>query len=153
MVKKLLTGILLLPLLVISGCQDLNPMEAELVKTMDTIIIELSIDPNGNHEVLSRNFDVEGDTLSGTIEARTEEILDLDALSDSLLAGTSGWESGDVHVEGDSLDITFEKDYPVVVIEGKNYFSSSSVTLSVTIEDNTYTVGNYDIDMTMEAPE
>ena len=153
MVKKLITCISLLVLLTISGCLDLNPMEAELVKTMDTIVGELSIDPDGEHKVLSRNFDVEGDTLSGTIEARTEEILDLAALSDSLLAGTSGWESGDVHVEGDSLDITFEKDYPVVVIKGKNYFPSSSVTLSVTIEDNTYTVGNYDIDITMEATE
>ena len=153
MVKKLITGISLLVLLTISGCLDLNPMEAELVKTMDTIVGELSIDPDGEHEVLSRNFDVEGDTLSGTIEARTEEILDLDTLRDSLLAGTSGWESGDVHVEGDSLDITFEKDYPIVVIEGKSYIPSSSVTLSVTIEDNTYTVGNYDIDITMEATE
>ena len=153
MVKKSITGILLLTLLAISGCQGLNPLEAELVKTMDTIIIELSIDPNDNHEVLSRNFDVEGDTLSGTIEAKTKGVLDLSTLETSLLAGTSGWESGDVHVEGDSLDITFEKDYPIAVIEGKSYIPSSSVTLSVTIEDNEYTVGNYDIDITMEEVE
>jgi len=153
MVKILIASVLLLPLLVFTGCGDLNPMEAELVKTMDAIIVELSIDPDGDHEVLSRNFDVEGDTLSGTIEARTDEILDLDVLEESLLVGTSGWESGDVHVEGDSLDITFEKDYPVVMIEGENYIPSSSVTLSVTIEGNEYIVGNYDVDITMEEVE
>ena len=118
---------------------------------MDTIVLELSIDPDGNQQTLSKNFDVEGDSLSGSIEARTNKVLDLDALGDSLLAGTSNWESGDVSVEGDSLDITFEKDYPVVEVEGRKYIPSSSVTLSVTVyEDEGFSDGNYDIDITLE---
>ncbi|WP_407355418.1 DUF5667 domain-containing protein [Methanolobus sp. WCC5] len=125
-----------------------------LVNTMDQIIAELSIDPTVDHEILSSNFEVEGDSLSGSVEARTDEVLDLNSLKDQLLAGTSGWESGDVSVEGDSLDITFEKDYPVVEIEGMKYIPSSSVTLSVTVyEDDGFSDGNYDIDITLEEVE
>ena len=137
--------------LFISGCGSLNPLEQELVITMDKILTELSIDPNANHQVLSRNFDVEGDSLSGSIEARVNEVVNLELLGDSLLAGTSGWDSGDVSIEGDSLDITFEKRYPEIFIEGKPYIPSSSVTLSVTVYDSEgFSDGNYDIDITLE---
>ena len=151
--KKIIIGLSLLMAILISGCVNLDPMEQALVNTMDAILEELSIDPAGDHKTLSRNFDVEGDTLSGSIETRTDEVLDLNALKIQLLAGTSGWESGDVSVEGDSLDITFEKDYPVVEVEGRKYIPSSSVTLSVTVEDDGFTDGNYDIDITLETVE
>jgi hypothetical protein len=118
---------------------------------MDKILKELSIDPNANHQVLSRNFDVEGDSLSGSIEARVNEVVNLESLGDSLLAGASGWDSGDVSIEGDSLDISFEKRYPEIFIEGKPYIPSSSVTLSVTVyESEGFSDGNYDIDITLE---
>ena len=149
--RKAILGAAICLTIFILGCGTLNPLEQELVNTMDKVLGELSIDPNQNHEVLSRNFDVEGDTLSGSIEARVDEVVDLEILGDSLLAGAFGWDSGDVSIEGDSLDITFEKRYPQVLIEGKTYIPSSSVTLSVTVyESEGFSDGNYDIDITLE---
>ena len=149
--RKMILGGASCLMILILGCGTLNPLEQELVNTMDKILAELSIDPNANHQVLSRNFDVEGDTLSGSIEARVDEVMDLETLGESLLTGTFGWESGDVSIAGDSLDITFEKHYPEVLIEGKRYTPSSSVTLSVTVyESEGYSDGNYDIDITLE---
>ena len=149
--RTMILGAALCLTLFFLGCGTLNPSEQELVNTMDKVLEELSIDPNENHQVLSRNFDVEGDTLSGSIEARVDEVLDLETLGESLLAGAFGWESGDVSIEGDSLDITFEKHYPEVSIEGKLHIPSLSVTLSVTVyESEGYSDGNYDIDITLE---
>ena len=152
--KNILFGLFILMTLFVVGCSgNLSPKEQALVITMDDILTELSIDPNGDHKILSRNFEVQGDSLSGSIEARTNEVLDLNSLKSQLLAGTSGWESGDVSIEGDSLDITFEKDYPIVEVEGVKYIPSSSVTLSVTVEDDGFTDANYDIDITLEEVE
>ena len=140
--KIIFSGILFLAVFIL-GCGALNPLEQELVNTMDKVLLELSINPNGNHQVLSRNFDVEGDTLSGSIEARIDAVVDLEMLGESLLAGISGWESGDVSIEGDSLDITFEKHYQGVLIEGKTYVPNVSVTLSVTVyESEGFSDGN-----------
>ena len=148
---KRFTGVLLLLVVFATGCaSNLGPMEQVLVDTMDAALVELSIDPNGDHTVLSRSFDVEGDSLSGSIDVRVDEMLDLGSLKQEILSGTSGWEDGDVSVDGDSLDISFEKNYPVVEVEGRSYIPVVDVTLSVTVEDDGFTDGSYDIDITLE---
>ena len=109
--------------------------------------------PGEGQEVLSQNFDQEGDSLSGSIETRVEGVVDFDQIETSFRNLGKGWESGDISSGGDSFDGTFEKTYPVVTIAGQKYIPSASVTISITIEDDGYTYTNYDVDITLEEIE
>ncbi len=101
------------------------------------------------------NVDVEDDTYTATYRAEAPHLVDLELLKDRILAGgvAERWESGDVSLVGDSLDITFEKTYPAVTIEGVILFPEVSVTVSAT--QHSPEVGmteiNYDIDITLES--
>ncbi len=108
-----------------------------------------------NYTILNEDWSVEDDTLSETIEIRVNKVLDLVTLRDNLLIRLDilGWENGDIVLDNDSLDITFEKNYSTVNIFEKMYIPSSSVTLTVTVYDK-YTDSNLDIDITLEeAPD
>jgi len=102
----------------------------------------------------SWNVDVDDDTYSATYRAEAPQLVDLAVLKDRILARgvAQGWESGDVVLDDDSLDITFEKTYDAVEIEGVTLFPEASVTISVT--QNSPQIGmtaiNYDIDITLE---
>jgi predicted nucleic acid-binding Zn-ribbon protein len=78
--------------------------------------------------------------------------VDLAELRDRILQGLQGWESIDVDLTEDSLDITFEKTYPDVEIEGVVLVPDASVTISATIHspEAGKTAINYDIDITLE---
>lgn len=72
-------------------------------------------------------------------------------LRDRILARAGGWESGDVVLDDDSLDITFEKAYPAVSVNGARRIPKASVTLSATVyPDDGLTAINYDVDITLE---
>ncbi|MBT9169026.1 MAG: hypothetical protein DDT19_02378 [Syntrophomonadaceae bacterium] len=98
------------------------------------------------------NVNVDDDTYSATYRAEANEVLDLAVLRDRILARTGDWESGDVELDDDSLDITFEKKYGPVTIDGIELFPEASVTISVTV--NSPKLGmtsiNYDVDITLE---
>ena len=117
----------------------------------DNLLEPLS--PGEDQEILSRNFDQDGDTLSGSIETRTEGIIDFEKVKASFLQKGQGWESGDISYGGDSFDATFEKSYPVIDKDGEKYIPYASVTISITIEDDGFTYTNYDIDITLEKVE
>ena len=70
------------------------------------------------------------------------------------MGGLSEWTSRDIELDDDSLDITFEKDYPLVIIDEKDYIPSTSVTISVTVySDSEFSDINYDVDITLEEVE
>lgn len=98
--------------------------------------------------------DIEGDTYTATKQATAEELKDLTALRTRILAGgiADRWESGDVVLDDDSLDITFEKIYNSLNIEGETMFPYVSVTISITLNspETGMTAINYDIDITLE---
>jgi hypothetical protein len=100
------------------------------------------------------NEDVDDDTYSATYRAEADSIVDLAELRDRILrnADVQGWESGDVDLTEDSLDITFEKTYPEVEIDGIVIIPDTSVTISATIHspERGKTAINYDIDITFE---
>lgn len=99
----------------------------------------------------SRNVDVEGDTYSATYRAEARRIVNLDELRKSILAGARGWKSGDVAQDHDSLDITFEKAYPAVMVDGERHIPKASVTISATTHaSERKTEMNYDVDITLE---
>jgi len=99
--------------------------------------------------------DIEGDTYTATKRATAEELKDLEILRTRILAGgiENRWESGDVVLDNDSLDITFEKIYEALNIEGEMMFPYVSVTISVTLNspERGMTAINYDIDITLES--
>ena len=75
-------------------------------------------------------------------------------LLSQLLQEAGGWQSFDITLSDDSLDITFEKDYSPVTIDSRTYIPSASVTISVTVhEDDGITEINYDVDITLEETE
>jgi hypothetical protein len=128
--------------------QEISEEElAHLHLTLEQINTELSNYLAG-FEILSENIDVEGDTLSFTTEARINEILDLALFEEKILASLSASQDLDVVLNDDSLDITFEKAFDEVVIDGKIFVPNSSVTISVTTHDD-YTVVNHDVDITL----
>lgn len=102
----------------------------------------------------SWNVDVDDDTYSATYRAEAPNLVDLTALRDRILSDgvADNWESGDVVLDDDSLDITFEKTYDAVIIDGITLFPEASVTISAT--QNSPQAGitaiNYDIDITLE---
>jgi hypothetical protein len=98
------------------------------------------------------NVDVDGDTYSATYRAEANEVFDLALLKERILAQADNWESGDVHLEGDSLDITFEKEYAPITIDGIEFYPDASVTISATINspERGMTSINYDVDITLE---
>lgn len=102
----------------------------------------------------SVNVDVDDDTYSATYRAEAGVLVDLAVLRDRMLAGgiEQGWESGDVVLDDDSLDITFEKAYGAITIEGETLYSEASVTISATQHspETGMTAINYDIDITLE---
>ncbi len=104
--------------------------------------------------VVSYNVDVDDDTYSSTHEAEADTIVDLAALRNRILAQgiDQAWESGDVTLDDDSLDITFEKVYPPVTIDGIELTPEASVTISVSINSpqQGMTSIDYDIDITLE---
>jgi hypothetical protein len=100
----------------------------------------------------SQNIDVDIDTYSATYRAEIDMVPDLAVLRDQILRNVSGWESKDITLDNDSLDITFEKAYPSAVIEGIEFIPDASVTISITINspETGMTAINYDIDITLE---
>jgi hypothetical protein len=98
------------------------------------------------------NVDIDDDTYSATYRAEADEALDLATLRDRILAKTGDWESGDVEFDDDSLDITFEKEYAPVTIDGIELFPEASVTISATVHspERGMTSINYDVDITFE---
>jgi hypothetical protein len=98
------------------------------------------------------NVDVDDDTYSATYRAEANEVFDLNLLKERILAQAGGWESGDVELEDDSLDITFEKEYAPVTIDGIEFYPDASVTISATINSprRGMTAINYDVDITLE---
>ncbi len=98
--------------------------------------------------------DIEGDTYTATKQATAEELKDMTTLRTRILAGgiADRWESGDVVLDDDSLDITFEKIYEELNIEGETMFPYVSVTISITLNspETGMTAINYDIDITLE---
>ncbi len=106
------------------------------------------------------NVDVDDDTYSATHRAEAPQLMDLAALRDRILARgvENRWESGDVVLDDDSLDITFiditfEKTYGAVDIMGEILFPYASVTISATQNSpkDGMTAINYDIDITLES--
>lgn len=98
----------------------------------------------------SRNVNVSGDTYSATYRAEVRQELDLGQLRDRILAQASGWRSGDVVLDDDSLDITFEKKYPAATVRGVQRIPDASVTISATVyPGRQLTAINYDVDITL----
>jgi len=99
-----------------------------------------------------KNVDVDDDTYSATFRAESPELVDLAVLKDRILnLGTAtNWESGNIVLDDDSLDITFEKTFGAVEIEG---IFEASVTISATQNspEDGMTAINYDIDITLES--
>ncbi len=128
-------------------------MEDALRGLADEIDAELGR-PLEGFTVVSYNVDVDDDTFSSTHEAEMATIIDLAALRDRILARgiDRAWESGDVTLDDDSLDITFEKAYPPVTIDGIELTPEASVTISVSINSpqQGMTSIDYDIDITLE---
>lgn len=82
----------------------------------------------------SRSVSVTGDTYSASYRAEARQVFDLQQLRDRILARATGWRSGDVVLDDDSLDITFEKRYPAVTVR-----SAPRVLTAI----------NYDVDITL----
>ncbi len=101
------------------------------------------------------NVDIDDDTYSATYRAESPQLKDLAVLRDRILERgvVNEWESGDVVLDDDSLDITFEKTYGAVDVMGETLFPEASVTISATQNspEAGMTAINYDIDITLES--
>jgi hypothetical protein len=97
------------------------------------------------------NVDIDGDTYSATYRAEANEVVDLVVLRDRILLRATGWESKDVVLADDSLDITLEKEYAPAVIDGITLYPEASVTVSATTNSprSGMTEMNYDVDITL----
>lgn len=129
-------------------------MEGALQDIAARIDQELGL-PLTGFEIVSQNIDFEGDTYSATYRATAAELKDLEVLRARILAGgiADRWESGDVVLDDDSLDITFEKIYEEFNIEAETMFPYVSVTISITLNspERGMTAINYNIDITLES--
>lgn len=132
-----------------------DEVERELRRVAAVIDQEIG-QPLGGFVVIEdeSNVDVDGDTYSATSRAEADRLFGLAELQGRFLrnADTQGWESGDIDLTEDSLDITFEKTYPEVTIDGITLVPDASITISVTLNspERGQTAINYDIDITLE---
>lgn len=130
-----------------------SALEEVLQRIADEIDEEVG-KPLQGFSVVEDEFDVDidGDTYSATYRAEADGVVDLALLRERILAQARDWESGDVELEDDSLDITFEKEYASVTVDGIELHPSASVTISSTIHspEQGMTSINYDVDITLE---
>ncbi len=130
-------------------------VEAEMGRQLNAALTavnrEFSLPPTG-FTVVSKDIDIEDDTLSITKTLTTNETVTLSKLKDALLLRRAvNWE-GDVSLTEDSLDFTMEKDMDIVDVRGVSYTPSVTITVSVTVFA-AYTEMHYTIGITLEELE